>query len=657
MFKLRFKRIFMFSAMILLSIGYFCTASAQPEVMAWGNLNGIRVQGELLEFETSLSVIGASLRQVSQTAKEQQRPRYERENGRQIVTTTLGGIEFVESVKDVGDGAALIIVNATATADTSISGAFFCLELPDQQFADASIDFIDSTASGIDPIPVFAGRRWSRFNLTVQAKAKGVSIASASRQLELTINEPAEVLIQPGSRFFGNSNTRIYFGVMPGAVTKGQSAEKTFTLKASGEINTAPIHMRLQTQTPGRVFDGIGGNFRLQNPELDMQVINYNLENLNVTWGRVEMPWSSWHPVESVNPLEAARAGEMSPRVKSAMEMAQRLSKQGMPVIVSAWYPPQWAVVEEQAEGLRGNALDQSKMQSIIRSLTSYMLYLKEAYGVEAAMFSFNESDLGINVRQTGEEHAELIKTLGSYMASQGLATKMLLGDNSDANTYAFVEPAINDLATHEYIGAISFHSWRGFDNWTLSIWADLAEQLNVPLLVGEGSVDAAAHRYPDIFLQPTYALNEIDIYVRIAKICQARSILQWQLTSDYSVLTGAGIFGTEGKLRPTQRFWNLKQFGLTPSGSFYLPLISDGADVSCVAMGDIANGIYSIHIVNNGARRQVTLEGLPELISELRIYRTDADRSMQKGESIQVTNGTVRFQLDSACFTSLISE
>ena len=55
---------------------------------------------------------------------------------------------------------------------------------------------------------------------------------------------------------------------------------------------------------------------------------------------------------------------------------------------------------------------------------------MKEAYGVEADLFSFNESDLGINVRMTGEEHKEFIKKLGAFFAKKGLSTKLLLGDN-----------------------------------------------------------------------------------------------------------------------------------------------------------------------------------------------------------------------------------
>jgi hypothetical protein len=644
---------------LVLPAGISNIAVGQPECMAWGNLTGIRVEGQLMEFESSLCLIGSNLMQVSSTAKEQQQPRYQLQGNKQTITTDLDDISFTEVVESIGDGKALVHVEVTAREDTAISGAFFCLELPSKDFTDVNTDFIDSTASTIDPIPVFPGRRWRRFSRNTQVSAKGVRLISARRRIEVTITEPTEIIVQPGNPFFGNSNTRIYFAVLPGAAKKGQTAKKTFSITVSGDIDKTPILLHLDATKPGRAFDGIGGNFRLQNPTTDPQVIDYCLENLNVTWGRVELPWSNWHPVESVNPIEAARTGQIHPGVHEAMLMAQRLAKRKIPVILSAWRAPSWAVVGDlsfrQQGGLRGNPLNPAKMKRILKSIGSYILYLKEAYGVEAALFSFNESDLGINVRQTGEEHADLIKSLGAYMASLGLTTKMLLGDNSDANTYEFITPAIEDPETHQYIGALSFHSWRGCDDWTLSIWADAAKELHIPLLVGEGSTDAAAHRYPDIFLQPAFSLNEIDLYLRICKICQARSILQWQLTADYSVLTGDGIFNSKGNLRPTQRFWNLKQLGLTPTGSFNLPVTCDGPNVSCVAYGDIANGVYTVHIVNNGTTRQVTLESLPETIKALRIYITDHNRGMENPKRIQVTNGTARFTLDSMSFTSLI--
>ena len=49
-------------------------------------------------------------------------------------------------------------------------------------------------------------------------------------------------------------------------------------------------------------------------------------------------------------------------------------------------------------------------------------------------MFSFNESDLGINVCKMAEEHAAFIKGFGAYLKSKGLSTKLLLGDTENAN-------------------------------------------------------------------------------------------------------------------------------------------------------------------------------------------------------------------------------
>jgi hypothetical protein len=165
------------------------------------------------------------------------------------------------------------------------------------------------------------------------------------------------------------------------------------------------------------------------------------------------------------------------------------------------------------------------------------------------------------------------MKGLGKYFLSRGIQTKILLGDNSDATTWAFIEPAMRDPDAHPYMGAVSFHSWRGWDTTTLKHWRDASVKMKLPLIVGEGSIDASAWAYPAIFLEQTYTMEEINLYIRLMGICQPLSILQWQLTSDYSPLTGAGIFGKEGPLEPTQRFWNLKQLASTPEGLNYFPV------------------------------------------------------------------------------------
>ena len=639
---------------------------AQAELTSWGNLNGIRIEGQLIKIPTSICLIGPSMAEVTGTDKEKQRPSYTRNGDKQFVTTELSKISFTEMVQDTGNSMAKINIIVKAVTDTTLTGAFLCFDLPTDEYSGAKIQLIDSTASTIDTVSLFPGRRgrmpgpFRMRNFLVQASVKGFRVISASRRLEVRTEQPTEIIIQKGNSRFGNPNDKIYLGIMVGHTKDGQRAEKTFLLKASGEIDRTPIQIAIDPQKPGREFDGIGGNFRFQNEKLDPLIIDYCLDHLNVRWARVELPWRNWHMVESNNPLEAAKAGKIDENVRSAMEMAQKLSKRHIPIIVSAWNPPAWSIVGDpnfrNENGIFGNPLNPKKTRSIIKSIGDYFVYLKETYGVEPELFSFNESDLGINVRMTGQEHADFIKKLGAYLASKEITTKMLLGDNSDATTIDFIEPALQDPSTHKYIGAISFHSWRGCDNWTLSNWADASKELNVPLLIGEGGTDAQAHMNPDVFLEPSFAQDEVDIYVRACDIAHVRSILQWQLTSDYSLLAGGGIYRIEGPLHPTQRFWNLKQLGMVSPGSFILPVTCDKDGISCAAFGDIANGMYTIHIVNNGASRSVNLTGLPEDVKELRVYVTDGKRGMEEGKRVRVSDGKAKFTLNEFSFTSVIN-
>jgi hypothetical protein len=333
----------------------------------------------------------------------------------------------------------------------------------------------------------------------------------------------------------------------------------------------------------------------------------------------------------------------------------------GMPVILSNWSAPGWAILGKrtrgpQPGGVRGNPLDPSKMEEIYQSIGDYLEYVKETYGFEFAMFSFNESDLGINVRQTPREHAELIKGLGAYLRERGLNTRLLLGDTADATGWPFIQEAMEDEATHPYIGAVSFHSWRGYTDENLIKWADAAERMNLPLIAGEGSMDAGAWRYPEIFTEPTYAMEEANLYVRILRICEPASILQWQLTADYSPLKGGGVFGNPWPgLSPTQRFWNFKQIADMPAGLHAMPVGANRPGLECAALGDNNRGIYVVHLVNNGATRSVTLKGLPSGTRWARIFITNERKQMSSPRPLRFRNGETTFTADAHSFITIL--
>jgi hypothetical protein len=360
-------------------------------------------------------------------------------------------------------------------------------------------------------------------------------------------------------------------------------------------------------------------------------------------------------------PVPAARGGRGAGAgvnsVVSAMEIAQKLSQKNIPLIISIWSPPSWAVVSNAPRSGRSDAesgqhLDPAKWDAICYSIGTYLRYLRDHYGAEPLYFSFNESNIGIDVRQTPEEHDQAIKKLGAYFKSIGLKTTMLLGDTGDAAPVNFIQPALSDPDAVPFIGAISFHSWRGATDEQYQKWADAAAKLGLPLFDAEGGNDAQAYGYPEVLKEPWYALDEAAEYVRIMRICRPEAILEWQLTQDYSVLAS----GPGGALAPTQRFYNLKQFNLTPHGSYWIPAQSSDPLVIPAACLVPSLADCTVHLVNNGASRPVTVAGLPPAATWMGVYVTDAKRGMEKLEPVNVKDGSAKFTLQGQALTTLIS-
>jgi hypothetical protein len=258
---------------------------------------------------------------------------------------------------------------------------------------------------------------------------------------------------------------------------------------------------------------------------------------------------------------------------------------------------------------------------------------------------------MGVNVLQSPQEHADAIKRLGACFASRGLKTRMLLGDTGNPTGDQFIDVALADPEAAKYIGAVSFHSWNGGTVGQYTHFSQAARQLNVPLIVAEGGLDPAAWHYRNLFHEPWYCLDEIAQYVEICRVAQPLSILHWQLTADYSILTG-GIDGQP--FQPAQRFWDIKQLGMTAAGSTAVPITCDNSKLSSCAFAD--HGACVVHLVNNGAARKATVSGLPAGVKEMRVFVTDSRRGMKETGRVPVVHGKVRLPLDAMSFTSLTS-
>ena len=131
-------RIFQFGIVVLLCGILSLPLSAQTEVMAWSNITGVRVDGELIDFESSLRV-GTLKGDMEITGKEKQvRPVFHREGDMQEVTTTLRGIKFHQKVTDKGKG--LVEISIDALSDTTLNqSAYYCIALSPENYADVKV--------------------------------------------------------------------------------------------------------------------------------------------------------------------------------------------------------------------------------------------------------------------------------------------------------------------------------------------------------------------------------------------------------------------------------------------------------------------------------------------------------------------------------------
>ena len=671
---------------------------AQPIAAPWGNVLGIHIDGERMGFETSLRMVKPDWSGFVQSSKY---------NWQGHQTFTLEGktytcshflqdtpLQYTTRITDTGRGSAEVDLQVewektapmasappnpdvpptspARTGEVDMAGAFFCVNLPAADFAGAKIEFL-----GVDPHTLAARVDRPGEPAPVRMRAKGFRVTGARRNLEVVAETDTELIVRqdfvdqpdylndphPRLSFVAKdpklavADYQVYFSVLPGTAKAGATSHTRYRIKADGVIDRDPVRLTLDAGNPGSMFAGIGGNFRMQFPELDAQAVDYCFSHLNVAWGRIAFLWKEWAPEEYSERDSAAAAGDLSAHFKAQIEIAKVLTQRRIPLIMSVWAPPEWAVDHSRPPS-KGVKLDEDKLQRCADSIANYLVFLKRHYGVEVALFSFNETDYGVEVNQSPEEHARANKVLGATFAARGLITKMLLGDTGAGTSVAhrMVGPTEADSSIRPYLGAISFHNYHGLTDEDLKVWADSARHLNLPLLADEGGPDSAAHRYPLIWNTPWFALLEIDQYIRIGAACQPLSVLPWQLNADYSLLAGGGIYGDQGPLRPTQRFWDLQQLG-SLSGAFWLPVKADRPNLSCAALGDIARGAYAIHITNNGATRPATVDGIPAAVKKMRIYVTDSERGMQLMSVKSVVDGQITLQLEKQAFTSLITE
>jgi hypothetical protein len=224
----------------------------------------------------------------------------------------------------------------------------------------------------------------------------------------------------------------------------------------------------------------------------------------------------------------------------------------------------------------------------------------------------------------------------------------MLLGDVSHPRgTHTYLRKAAVDPDAMKYVGAISFHSWNGATQAQYEAWAEMAEQLQLPLLVAELGTDPSAWRERN-YDSYWYGLEELRLYQELLLYAKPQGTMYWEFTDDYSLVRMEG-----GEIVPTGRFWLTKHLtNLTPPASEAVTVSSDHPKVLVSAFRK--GGDFTVHVANFSVRRNATLAGLPRAAGEWRAMLTTESEGYSELPPMTAADGRLSLELPARSLLTL---
>lgn len=634
-----------------------CRAAATVTTDGNGNITALHAQGEQLEARVGLRIplkgwarfIGTWDARNIERGREQGRTawsgRLELEPGKTY--------RYEQTLLETPEGAT-VDLKVTAEADVAIEGVYLWIDVPIANFAGGLCDLGDGNQTTM-PVEKPENRHFARAttNYLSMTDAKG------STEVRFNFDRAIPITVQDTREWSGRDYSA--FCQLAPSLAAGESTALKVTISFTTQPDTSPATLTLDATKVRYRLHGFGGNycFGIESP-----ITQYTLANLRQAWARTEMTAYEWEP-ENDNEDPATTNWEYlksqdkpGSNLRREFELAKQIQDMGIPYVISIWGMPMW-IYDPPATTVRGGRrkIAADKWDEALECIGSYLVYARDQYGVEPDLFSFNEANIGVDVWLTAEEHKEAIKRIGAHFERLGLKTKMLLADaTGPRGTHTYAEPAANDPEALKYCGAVAFHSWGGASAREYAAWADLAERLNMPLLVTEVGTDAGAWRSAayDSF---HYAIGEVRMYQELLLYARPQGTMQWEFTSDYGICKVEKAADGTPTVVPTVRFHFVRHFcNLTPLNSDALETSSDHEKVLFTAFAGDDNGVrvLTLHIANTGAQRKATLKGLPRDVTRLRVVITDETRGFAEQEPLTPRDGVVELELPALSLTTL---
>ncbi len=423
-----------------------------------------------------------------------------------------------------------------------------------------------------------------------------------------------------------------------------------------------PVRLTLQPREVRCRIAGVGGNYYSHDDEAP-GMTRYSLDHLNVSMARVRMRLREWEPANDNGDPKATDLKALAARDAPGSKLRRdfllqgELARKKVPYIISVFRLPDWMYTKKPTRPHAfGNRIAPGKWPEVLECIGSYLKHAKDTCKAEADYFSFNEPAGGVYVALTAAEHRDAIKRIGPHLASLGLKTKLLLGDNAHIQAGTdYLLPAARDAEAMKHVGAVSFHSYR-MTPPQYRQWAELADRLKLPLLAAEVGVDPGAYgscRKQDF----GYALREMVMVQELLLHARPRALLYWEYGgSCWSLLRPAG--GGRGKLKMSERFCFQKHWcDFIPPGSEAVATGSDGEGVLFTAFRHGRKGGaagWTLHVGNRGDARPAHLVGLGGGVKTLNRVCTRRGVFFKPLAPLAVADAPVELDLPARSLTTL---
>jgi hypothetical protein len=601
-----------------------------------GRIIALLSQAEDLEASTSVVAVIPSGRRIPLQVRTNRVGARRQGNAlawTQEFTLPAGGGGRLDTKADEQQTGVSYTASVTATAAMELNAVDFVVDLPRNTFLLGSY-----TPAGLQPAVFTPAKPHAPDLYHGEISSLRVQNQAGDLVLDIEFSRPLPVAVVDRWDDRGRSfQVRATF--QQGNLAGGASASLTTTFRLTNRTPAPPVRLALDPQKVRYPFDGFGANYCWSNTS---PIADYTMKNLKVASARFELKAQQWD-VQRPNP---------GPEIRADLERMRAFQQMGVPIIVSIWWLPERLYTDpyEKTRSDHFRIIDPLKWDDLLDLLSSYLIYARDNYGVEPWLFSFNEANIGVYVGHTPETHAYIIKRIGAHFEKLGLKTRMLLADaTGPRDTHRFGLVAASDPEALKYIGAVGFHSWGAGTPEQYAAWGDLAEWLNLPLYVTELGVDGAAY-YTRSWDSYHYGLREAHLTQELLLYARPQGTQYWQFTNDYALVR----LGPDRTIQPTARFYLMKHFtDLTPQKSEVLQTSSDQKSVLFTAFRK--NSSYTLHVLNMGASREATLEGLPD--ASWLIYETTESEQYQTKPALRSVQGTLKITLPSRGLVTLVSQ